>query len=337
MTALAEYERLESLGLWRESGSAQRREVVVSFGAASLVLSDKNDTPLSHWSLAAVRTLNKGDVPTLYAPDRQAEETLEIDDSHMIEAIDKVRDSLRTARSHPGRLRWFLTGGIVLFLALFTVFWLPPVAADYAARVVPLAKQNQIGDDILRHSNRLTGRPCNAASSAKPLKELEKWLLPPGYQIQVVDMGAKFSTHFPGGHILINRSLVEEYAGPEVTAGFVLMELALAQEVSPMNLLFNSLGTRATLTFLASGSLNDTALTGFAQTRLTSPLHRPADDPMLMMFARAELTSSPFAHALDNRLATTRALVDGDPVKSAYQPKLSDGDWIALQSICSDG
>ncbi len=103
MTALREYERLESLGLWRESDAAQRREVVVSFGAASLVLSDKNDTPLTHWSLAAVRTLNKGEVPTLYAPDKHAEETLEIDDPHMIEAIDKVRDSIRTTRTHPGR------------------------------------------------------------------------------------------------------------------------------------------------------------------------------------------------------------------------------------------
>ncbi|MCP5087986.1 MAG: hypothetical protein GY952_14430 [Rhodobacteraceae bacterium] len=336
MTALREYERLESLGLWRESDAAQRREVVVSFGAASLVLSDKNDMPIAHWSLAAVRTLNKGEVPTLYAPDKNAQETLEIDDPHMIEAIDKVRDSIRVTRTHPGRLRWVLTGAITLLVGLFAVLWLPLIAADYTARVVPVAKQKQIGGDILRHTNRLTGRPCNAPLAQNALSELSDWLLPEGSQLHIVDMGAKFSTHLPGGHILINRTLVEEHAGPEIAAGFVLMELALAKETPPMKRLFDHLGLRATLTFLANGNLGDDALANFAKSHLTGPLARPQTRTLLPLFARVELTSSPFAHALDNQLKTTRDLADGDPVKGSYRPKMSDGDWIALQAICGD-
>ena len=54
MTALSKYDRLEATGLWRINPSEQRREVVVSIGDATLIISDINDTALTHWSLAAV-------------------------------------------------------------------------------------------------------------------------------------------------------------------------------------------------------------------------------------------------------------------------------------------
>ena len=54
MTALTQYQRLESSGLWREAPDAQRREVIVTFGDASIIITDKNERPLTHWSLAAL-------------------------------------------------------------------------------------------------------------------------------------------------------------------------------------------------------------------------------------------------------------------------------------------
>lgn len=54
MTALKEYERLESGGLWRMTPQDQRRDVIVSFGDATLVISDSANRALSHWSLAVL-------------------------------------------------------------------------------------------------------------------------------------------------------------------------------------------------------------------------------------------------------------------------------------------
>jgi len=69
MTALKKYERLESPGLWRDTPGGQRREVIVAFREATLVLSDpRTDSPLSHWSLPAVERLNTGALPALYGP-----------------------------------------------------------------------------------------------------------------------------------------------------------------------------------------------------------------------------------------------------------------------------
>lgn len=336
MTALKKYERLEAIGLWRENREAQLREVVVSFGAASLVLSDQNDMPLAHWSLAAVRVLNGDNKPTVYAPDQEADETLEIDDALMVDAIAKVRDTLQGRRSRPGRLRLIFGGVLLSALVAFIIFALPTVSANYVAKVVPEAQKRQIGQNLLAQTNRLIGHSCDAPLGIAALDKMRKWLLSERYQLHVVDMGARFSTHLPGKQILINKSLLEDNSGPEVAAGFVLMELALAQETSPIATLFNDIGTLGTLTFLANGTLQETALAEFAAQRLSGQVLRPDDDKLLVLFAIAGLTSSPFAHALGNDLGNTQALLDGDPVAVDYQPVLSDGDWIALQAICSN-
>ena len=49
MTALSKYQRLEASAIWRDSISGQRRDVIVSLGDASLVITDKNERPLTHW------------------------------------------------------------------------------------------------------------------------------------------------------------------------------------------------------------------------------------------------------------------------------------------------
>lgn len=52
MTALEQYQRLEAAGTWRETRKAGLRDVIVSFGDATLILSDpRSETPLAHWSL----------------------------------------------------------------------------------------------------------------------------------------------------------------------------------------------------------------------------------------------------------------------------------------------
>ncbi|MBL4558023.1 MAG: hypothetical protein JKP98_15845 [Rhodobacteraceae bacterium] len=100
MTALEQYERLEAEGLWRPAADAQRREVLVSFGSASLVIADRNDVALAHWSLPALTRLNPGKRPALYAPGGEAAETLEIADATMVDAVETVRRALaREARN----------------------------------------------------------------------------------------------------------------------------------------------------------------------------------------------------------------------------------------------
>ena len=90
MTALKEYDRLEASGLWRADPTAQRVEVVVSIGDATLTLTDTAERALAHWSLAAVHRKNPSKRPALYAPSDAADEAeeLELSDDDMIAAIE---------------------------------------------------------------------------------------------------------------------------------------------------------------------------------------------------------------------------------------------------------
>ena len=107
MTALNEYQRLESTGIWRASPDEQRRDVMVSVGDASLVIYDSAGRPLGHWSLPAVIRLNVGTRPALFAPGPDAPEELEINEDEMIDAIEKVRKTIEKRRPRQGRLRFF--------------------------------------------------------------------------------------------------------------------------------------------------------------------------------------------------------------------------------------
>ncbi|MEM6897041.1 MAG: hypothetical protein AAF576_06645 [Pseudomonadota bacterium] len=102
MTALKDYARLETTGLWRAQAEAQRREVGVSFGDATLVISDANGRPLTHWSLAAVTRQNPGAMPALFAPDSAEVETLELEDDDMIRAIEQVQKVIAKRGPSPG-------------------------------------------------------------------------------------------------------------------------------------------------------------------------------------------------------------------------------------------
>ena len=119
MNPIQDFDRLEAMGLWREDGTRQRREVVVSFGKSTLVLTDINNNPLTHWSLASINHLGQSDAGTIFSVDADGDETLEIEDPTMIAAISKIRSSIDAARPRPGRLRFiFRIGAIALFTLL---------------------------------------------------------------------------------------------------------------------------------------------------------------------------------------------------------------------------
>ena len=104
MTALERYVRLEAIGLWRERPEAPPREVVVSFGNATLVLKDLADRPLGHWALAGVTVVGRDGPATIYAMTADGGETLAIRDPEMVAAIAAVSRP-RLARSRRPRRR----------------------------------------------------------------------------------------------------------------------------------------------------------------------------------------------------------------------------------------
>ncbi|MBS9717105.1 hypothetical protein ACFFUT_06340 [Pseudohalocynthiibacter aestuariivivens] len=337
MTALSKYDRLESTGLWRASPEHQKREVVVSFGDATLVLSDQNETALAHWSLPAVSRLNPGKRPAMFSPDPEAIEILELDDETMIQAIEKIRRALSRNTPHPGRLRLIALGVSIATVSALAFLWLPGALVRQAAAVVPDVKRAEIGQRLRTNIRRLTGDTCSSELGDQALNRLRARLLPEGRKLVVVRSGVSVSEHLPGGYILMNRALVEDHEDPEVVAGYILAEALRSQLEDPLERLLKATGPITSFRLLTTGSIPNETLANYAETFLTIPKSKLPDEALLALFEAAELRSSPYAYAVDVSGETTIGLIEADPFRSnTSRPVLSDGDWISLQNICEE-
>lgn len=341
MTALRKYARLETTGLWRPVPDAQRREVVVSFGEASLVLTDgRTQMPLSHWSLPAVQRRNPGAMPAVFAPGADAAaETIEIDDTGMIEAIETVRSALARRRPRRGRGRLAVVGATLAVVLAGALFWLPGAVVGHTTRVVPFVKREQIGRELLVSMARFTGTPCADPQGLAVLGRLSARLFGPGgAQVVVLRDGLApgATAHVPGRHLLVDRQLVELPDGPEVLAGHLIAEKLRIDRTDPLAEVLHAAGLRATFTLLATGALPSGALDGQAQARLLDP---PAELPaglLLERFAAAGVPATPYALSLASSSAAARTLTERDPIPpGTAKPLMPDADWLALQAICA--
>ena len=337
MTALEKYVRLESGGLWRSAPDAQRIEVSVSFGDATLVILDGAGRPLSHWSLPAVVRLDPGGVPALYAPDREASETLEIEDDLMIAAIDRIRAAVERKAPRTGWLRQGVAGAVLGFLAVFAVAWLPGALSQQAMTLVPEAKRTEIGARILGHVQRETGATCRGTLGTQALGELGRRLFGDtgGMQILVVPGDLPQALDLPGGIIVLDRAMVEEAREPAVVAGHVLA--AIAERTSPDALapVIEGAGFTGTMRLLMTGDLPGEVLEAHAARLVAAAPVLPPVATAVAVFGRAGVPITPWAEAVDPAGEVTAPLRVADPMAGrAGVPVLTDDDWISLQAIC---
>jgi len=338
MTVLKQYERLEASALYRPAPGEQRREVIVSLGEATLMISDTRGTALTHWSLPALECLRPAGAEegALYRPAPDAGETLEIDDPVMIAALDRVKAALDRARPHPGRLRQVLIGATVVALLALAIFWLPGALISRTAGIVPFAKRAEIGRELAADMRPVTGAPCDGAAGRRALARMKQRLMGVGpTEIQVLPAGVPGSTHLPGRLILLDKALVEGEDDPAVIAGYILREAEAAARADPLEALLHHAGFFATLRLLTTGELPEGALRRYADTLLTRPAPALPDEALLARFERAELPATPYAYAVDPTGESTLALIEADPVADGGRPVLSDGEWVALQNICN--
>lgn len=339
MTALTEFERLEAQGSWRETPEARLREVVVSVGDATLMLFDpKSEMPLAHWSLPAIVRLNPGKSPAIYSPRSDGpDETLEIDDPLMIEAIERVHRAIASRRARPGRLR----GGIFLVAAILmaaaAVVWLPDAMIRHAAKIAPPAQVQGIGRAVLADITRSTGAVCERSSGQAVLDWIAPKLIGETAEIRVVPSPVNGARRLPGQLYLLGNDTLRTSTGPEVAAGHLI---AAQQSVSDHDVLLDALeyaGPKAVLQLLTLGSLPEKALNGYGEQLIQHPAPAPDDEALLKAFESKQIPSAPYARSLDPTGQSVMTLIESDPFREGPLPQalLTDEQWLALQLICA--
>jgi hypothetical protein len=226
MTALDQYIRLEAIGLWQETPETPEREVIVSFGNASLVLSDTSDRPLAHWSLVGTRPLRVDpDGATVYSTTLDGYETLAIRDAEMVRAIAAVSAAGRFApKPEPRRHgRWIAAGVVVLALAGLAWFG-PPSIRWQAARMLPPEWVERFGDEMLLQVMGAQGAPCSAQAGQLALRKLAEALaLPERPRVRVLELPGAPVAVLPAGYMLLDARLIALAESPEEIAGWIAL------------------------------------------------------------------------------------------------------------------
>ncbi len=328
MTALKEYQRLETTGLWKPEAGEQRREVMVSFGDATLVLTDTAGRPLTHWSLSAVHRINPGTRPALFAPSPDASEVLELDAAEMIDAIEKVRRLIEKARARPGRLRWVFRLGLPL--CVLAAGWMlgPELLIRQTSAVVPPSKRAAFGAEILGTFETQLGPRCDASNGRLALDRLKARLFGAGMEIMVLPQGLGTAAALPGGLIVLDQNLVENTDDPLVVAGHILAAQSGRTEEDPLAPVLRHLGTGATVQLLTTGDLPPGGLARYAREFLISDRSSATTDALVDTFDRTRVAATPYFASLGVEMLEETT---SDPT-----PVLTDGEWVALQGICLD-
>jgi hypothetical protein len=333
MTALKDYVRLEATALWRASPEAAPRTVGVTFGDATLVVTDDEGGPLSHWSLPAVRRLNPGEAPARYAPDGGGE-ALEIEDGTLTEAIERVRASL--SPRGPARGRRLLLGVALALLLGPAVVLGPGLLRDRALADLPASKRAEIGATLLGHLQRDLGPACRDLEALPALEALRARAMGAAGQAVVLPEGPAHPLLLPGGIVVVSRAAVEGASEPAALAG----HLIAAGTGDPLRPLLEEAGPLATLRLLATGRLSGGTLAAHAARLLADPPPPPPPEALLPAFAAAGLPMGPYRAAL---APPTAAPLPAPPevtpdvipdVAPQGAPLVPDADWISLQGIC---
>lgn len=336
MTALKQYERLESGGLWRADADSQRRDVTVSFGNATLVIVDGAGRPLTHWSLPAVIRQNVGERPAIFIPDEAADETLEIDDELMIDAIEQVRKTLSKARPQRGRLRQAITWGVVAGTAALAVFWLPGALMKQTVSVVPPSKRAEIGATVLGHVQKLTGPRCKGADTALALLHDRVFGTDAPGQIVVLPQLRQGALPMAGDIIALDRRVIENADDPAVPAGYLIAAAQAGMLRDPLADILGHVGLRDTMGLLTTGDLPPDGLPPYARDLTEQDATWPNDATLIAAFEAARIPTTPYAYARDGTAKRTQALIAGDSFAERDEPVImSDGNWVRLQGVCT--
>lgn len=275
MTAIDKYLRLESTGQWREGGGA--REVLVSFGNATLVLSGFDESPLAHWALAAIQRISLKDGVATYSPDAEGFETLEIDDSRMIEAISQVsrmRPSVSRTRNWG---RW----ATLVFVGLAVVvigYFAPSALRGQALRMTTNESARQLGWQM---ASSLNMQVCHTPMADNTLLSIEKHAFPNGdFKLQISRTGPPGVT-FPGGLILVNSDTLHQFSAPEQLASWATKQ---AEIHPPLDLIFAQSSLPDIFTYVTSGTLPPASLAAAAEmviatTQSKTPVLRTEEIP----------------------------------------------------------
>ena len=319
MTAIDKFIRLEAVGWWFEAGRQEAREVIVSFGDATLEITSLKDVPLTHWSLLATKRIGTRGETVIYSADPEQHEVLEIDDTDMIRAISAVTSAL-TPPPQNRIARWFWRG-VGLALLLVALSQSPPLIYNIAGLTTSPSRLSEASETLRNEA----GLACKDWLGVRALKDMAAALFPEQIppKMAVID-GLSTTVHaLPNGDILISSQTLEALSA-HALATQVIAAWAHTQNSGAKSALIKSLGPIGALRYLVSGRF-PVPLPPITDLALSAKDYILARDHLLALGLSPNLLQSQ---------ASAYGL--GLPLSQTALPEFTFLEYKALQGICAE-
>ncbi len=332
MTALDAYDRLEAVGILKRSAQDPGVEVVVTFGEATLTmngLSADGDTPLTHWSLAAVDLIENSEIRAVYSLNAMSEETLEVEDETFRRALSRVLRDRSAQAPRAARSKGIKYLGLACVIAALGYAVLPGMVIGTAKRMISPERAAVLASDMIPMIEARTGPACATPLATAALAQLTRRLDPNGRTALFVhDLGDVDILSLPGDKVLINHAVLERARSNEEITAWAAIGIAGIVESPAITELFDGQGLGDGIRFLASGELPETAKTRAVNQMLIRA--RPVTDGVRrnanQLLINAGLDTNGLAHIFGAAQIT--------PSAGTGKPVMTDQEWAALRDVC---
>lgn len=376
MTALARYAKLEVPARFFDGESAQPRNVMVSFGARSLMIVGYDNVAIAHWPLASLRAVGvRKDSAVQLVPHQDSDERLVLSDREMLEAIQAVCPELhhrKVDRKGVGRAFFWATGALVSLTVI--VFVLVPALASQLAELIPPEREQRLGDAVIDQFQSImelaTGeRPeiCDNGAGQEALDRMVARLDPElrlGYPLRVgvVDHSMINAFAVPGGRVILMDGLIKAADTPEEVAGVLAHEIGHVVSRDPTREALRAAGTAGIFGLLLGDVFGGGLVVAASDAVINASYQREAeikaDETAYNLLHKAQLPTRPFANFFVKlkrkygdmggilKLVASHPGLDGRAERAAeadhigdgpYEPVISDQEWVALRGICQGG
>lgn len=339
MKKISDFDRLETVGTWRESKNDPSYRVLVQLSEHFLTIISEEDVPLTHWPLAAINYCNPGHLPAIFTPDEQANESVTIADELIVEIIVNrlnpvPNNSIDESTHHKPinrKLRLAVVVGLLTTIGL-GVFLLSDYIAGGLAGFVPASQRLEVGERAFGYFSEQVGERCRTSAGNQALFKLSKRLFgdkPP--VIKVINSDIQLTAHLPGNILIISNAYLQKHDKISVIGGYLLQERLRAEEFDPLVKLLRASGIWGAFQFTFRSNPDHLDVGEYINNYITHNKTSVDDQRLLQAFNLAKIPSSAFAEAT----GATGTLVTKDPYFDRYyRSVLSDIEWLQIKNIC---
>ena len=339
MTVYPGFEVLECKGSWARGQESQSQEVIVQFGQESITIRSGDETVLTHWSLYFIQEIDESHNGVTFSPDPDSGEWLMIRDPLMIGALRGetiIKKPVETPRFSLG-VSWSMIA-LILMIATAGAYFGADRLLEVSANLVAANNRSIIGENIYLSIHGTETRQCESDGGTRALDKLQGLLAPDErLDIRLLDGIPFLSRSLPGSIVILNSELLDRHDGPEVVAGFILLESERLRVKDPLLPFLEFTGPMRLFDIALGRPIADEHYLSYSRQLLASPLVPVDYGTLLERFEQADFPSRHFTNVI--------AFLDGadEGISAAgsyeltpYTPLLMDDEWQILRAICHE-